>query len=209
MKKYKLYLFDFDGTLIDSMGALDYVFRVSFEHVGLKYDSKDVKEFSRIPLTESYKKLNGKEEDWAEFCAYIDKSLDFPKALEENSPYEETMEFISYLRKNHILAGIVTSNNSCHVKQVLEKMNIPEDTFSLILGNKEYKKFKPHPEPIFEALKSFNNEIDTKDVVYIGDGMNDTLCANAAGVDAILIDRDNVFPESDKYIRIRNLMELF
>ena len=40
MERYKLYLFDFDGTLADSFEALAMVFRRSFEAVGIKI--KDV-----------------------------------------------------------------------------------------------------------------------------------------------------------------------
>ena len=41
MKKYDLYLFDFDGTLIDSMAALEYVFSYSYNQVGIKFDKDD------------------------------------------------------------------------------------------------------------------------------------------------------------------------
>ena len=209
MKRYKLYLFDFDGTLLNTMAALEYVFTVGYEHVGMKFDPKDTVEFARIPLSEGYKRMNGKPENWQEFVDYIHKSLDFPKAIESNEPYEESLEFLKYLKDNKIHAGIVTSNKTTHVIDVLNVFNIPIDTFDVYMGNQEYKRFKPHPEPILMAIKATGRNYKLEDVVYVGDGMNDTLCANNAGVDAVLIDRIGEFPESDKYIRIRNLKELF
>ena len=94
MKRYKLYLFDFDGTLLNTMSALEYVFSVSYEHIGMKFDPKDTVEFARIPLSESYKKMNGDPAKWQEFIDYIHAALDFPKALEANEPYEESLEFL-------------------------------------------------------------------------------------------------------------------
>lgn len=209
MKRYKLYLFDFDGTLLNTMEALAYVFGVSYAHIGLKFDPKDTVEFSRISLKEGYERMGGKEEDIPEFADFIEKSLDFPKALEANEPYEESLEFMKYLKDNKIHCGIVTSNKSKHVKEVLQVFNIPLDTFDIYIGNKEYTHFKPHPDPIIQALKATGNAYKLEDVVYIGDGINDTICANEAGVQAVLIDRPGLFPDSDKYLRIRNLKELF
>ena len=53
------------------------------------------------------------------------------------------------------------------------------------------------------------SRVSPDEVVYVGDGMNDAISANNAGVDAVLIDRNNEFTESDKYKIIRNLKELF
>lgn len=209
MKRYKLYLFDFDGTLLNTMSALEYVFSVSYEHIGMKFNPKDTVEFARIPLSESYKKMNGDPVKWQEFIDYIHAALDFPKSLEANEPYEESLEFLKYLNDNKIHAGIVTSNKSTHVKDVLNVFNIPLDTFDVYIGNQEYKHFKPHPEPILVAIGATKKNYKLEDVVYVGDGMNDALCAINAGVDAVLIDRSEEFPDSNDYIRIRNLNELF
>lgn len=209
MKKYDLYLFDFDGTLIDSMDVLEFVFTVCYEHVGMHFDPKDTVEFSRIPLSVGYEKLKGKEENWPEFCRYIDKSLDFPESIHLNKPYKETYEFIKLLREKKIRAGIVTSNNIKHVQEVLNYMNIPIDTFEIYIGNKECNCFKPHPDPIIKALSRGEYKGDLNKVVYVGDGMNDVLSALGAGVQPVLIDRINAFEDSEKYIRISNLMELF
>ncbi len=209
MKRYKLYLFDFDGTLLNTMSALEYVFTVGYEHVGLKFDPKDTVEFARIPLSEGYARMNGDPTKWQEFVDYIHAALDFPKAITSNEPYEESLEFMRYLKNNNIHAGIVTSNKTTHVKDVLNVFNIPLDTFDIYMGNQEYKRFKPHPEPILMAIEASKKDYKLSDVVYVGDGMNDTLCANNAGVDAVLIDRTGEFPDSDTYKRISNLNELF
>lgn len=209
MKKYKLYLFDFDGTLLNTTAALEFVFSVAYAHIGLKFNPEDAMEFARIPLEVGYKRMNGKQADWMEFALYLEKALDFPEALERNSPYEESYEFFDYIRKNNIHAGIVTSNKVSHVKDVLNVLDIPLETFNIYVGNKEYKKFKPHPDPIMKALEVCEKGYLPHEVVYVGDGINDTISANAAGVDAVLIDRKGEYPESDQYVKITSLLDLF
>ena len=209
MKKYDLYLFDFDGTILNTMPALEVIFSRTYEHVGMKFDPKDTVEFSRIPIDVGYKRLNGDPAKFEEFGRYLGIAIDLPEALVCNHPYEETYEFVDYVRKNHIRTGIVTSNRTHHVKEVLDVMKIPVDTFDIYVGNKEYTRFKPHPDPILTALDVGKYQGDLSNVAYIGDAMNDALSAIAAGVDAIIIDRNDEYPDSDKYTRIHNLMELF
>lgn len=208
MKKYKLYLFDFDGTLLDTMSALEHVFKTSYGAIGIDFKHEETYEYSVIPLSVGFAKKGAKQEDWPLFCKKIEESLDSHKALISNRPYPESYEFLDYLKKNHVHCGIVTSNKVSHVLEVLDAMNIPDDIFTIYIGNRECEFFKPHPDPIYKAL-ALVPDINKEDVVYIGDGLNDTISANAAGVDAILIDRSNAFPDSDKYIRITNLKQLF
>ena len=209
MKKYDLYLFDFDGTLINSYPALEYVFSYSYQKIGIPFDKKDTIEYSRIPLIDGYNRLNGDPEKWEEFVKIIEDSLDHEESLRANSVYPETYEFIRYLREHHIKAGIVTSNVDNHVKAVLKKMNIPLDSFVIYLGSTQCRAVKPNPKPLLMALEELNYKGPLNKVVYVGDGINDTLAANNAGMDAVLIDRIDAFSDSDKYERIHSLMELF
>ena len=208
MKDYDLYLFDFDGTLVDTMLALEYVFTVSYEHVGIVFDPSKTVKFSRILLSDGYKEMGGDPEKLPEFWSYVEKSLDFPKALEDNRLYPETLEVLKELKNRGKTLGIVTSNKMSHVKEVLKILGIPHEYFEVLIGNKEYKKFKPHPDPILQALKHAKYKGDLSKVVYVGDGYNDAMCAKNAGVDGVIVDRINEFSESLDYIKITNLKEL-
>ena len=209
MKKYDLYLFDFDGTLLDTRPALEYVFKTAFEHYGLKFDPKDTIQFARIPLSESYKQLGGDPTKFIEFCDYIHDVLDHHEALMNNHPFPDTVEFFKLLEEKNIKAGIVTSNKVSHVKEVLDIQGLPYDSFIVWVGNQECHRFKPLPDPILIGLKQINYKGDLSKVVYVGDALNDTLSANSAGVDAVLIDRVNAFPDSNKYERVNSLLDLF
>ncbi len=209
MKKYDLYLFDFDGTLLDTMPALEYVFTTSYKRIGVEFDPRDTAYFSRIPLEDGYEKIGADPQKYGEFCQHIIDTLDSDYSLHSNRFYPESEEFFKYLKEHNIKAGIVTSNRDVHVKEVLEIMGIPVDTFVVYIGRNQYEKPKPHPEPILTTLRHLGYQGPLNSVLYVGDGINDTISANEAGVNAVLIDRNEEFSDSDKYIRIKNLFELF
>jgi HAD superfamily hydrolase (TIGR01549 family) len=207
MKKYKLYLFDFDGTLVDSFPSLYVVFKDAYDAVGITITNDDIPQLSREPLAYGYFRLGGKPEDGKKFGQVLEEALDSVEALELTKIFPETLSMIEALKKEGVSIGVVTSNKVKHVHEVLNFFNIPLDTFDVYVGNEKVKNSKPHPEPILKALELYG-EIDNKDVVYVGDAINDTISANEAGIDAVLIDRINAFNESEKYIKIENLLEL-
>ena len=71
MKTYDLYLFDFDGTLVDSLDSLVDVFVLSFREIGIEIDVNNVQRYMRIPLEETYAEVNA---PW-------DKAAEFEKAI--------------------------------------------------------------------------------------------------------------------------------
>lgn len=209
MKKYELYLFDFDGTLFDTFPALNYVFKVSFKEVGINVTDEMIPWLSRVPLSESYETLGAPndKEIIAKFIDKINESLDSEECIRLTKPFKETFELFDYIKRNNLKMGVVTSNNSGHVKDVLSHFGIDSNDFVTIIGNEESVKIKPDPTPILVALKESGYLYKKDKVVYIGDSFNDYYCAKNANVDAILLDRDN---SSDKdFKKISHLMELF
>lgn len=207
MKKYKLYLFDFDGTLFNTEEALIFIFKEAFEAIGIKIKEEDVIRYSRQPLKDTYRELHADESRIPEFVNAIERLVNSKRSIEHTCLFEDTLSFLTSMRNGGVKAGIVTNNNVTHVKDVLEHYNVPTDTFCSYVGNKETNKVKPDPEPILLAVKLSNMDIDLKDVVYVGDAYNDVKAAKNAGVTAILLDRNNEYPDGE-YIKIHSLKEL-
>ena len=208
MKKYELYLFDFDGTIVDSLNSLTEIFVLSFRAIGYEIDPKNCLRYSRIPLEETYAEIGAPWEKVDEFVKAIRYYLDDEEVLKKTELYPETFNLLKELHENGYKFGIVTSNNEKHVIDVLNMFEIPVDWFEIFVDSDKVRETKPSPKPLFYALEELSY-MDKKDkVVYVGDGMNDMVAANRAGIDAILIDRDNSFEESDQYIRISDLREL-
>ena len=209
MKKYKVYLFDFDGTLFNTSPGLFYVFKKSFESVGINIKKEDVMWLSRVPLPESYTKLGGDPDPSKikEFVRVIEETLDSDESISTTKHFPEGPQFFEKLKNRDFKVGIVTSNNVNHVKKILKYLNIPEDIFDVYVGSDVVKEIKPRPEPILKALELLGYSGNKDDVVYVGDSQNDCLAAMNAGVHTYLVDRGDA-PETNAE-KIKSLLELF
>ena len=208
MQKFQLYLFDFDGTLFDTLETSKYVFRKAYEFLGIKLNEEEVLQFTREPIPISYKRMNAPLEKYDAFMAQIEKYLNTTQeSIDLTDIYDDTYDTIIDLRMDEADLGIVTSNNVPHVRDILRKFDMQKDFFTVLVGNREAPNPKPSPEPILKALEMINYKGDKKDVCYVGDSLNDCLSAVNAGVVLILLDRDDEYKDAP-YQTIKSLKEL-
>lgn len=208
MQKFQLYLFDFDGTLFDTLETSKYVFRKAYEYLGIPLNEDEVLQFTREPIPVSYKRMGAPIEKYDAFMAQIEKYLNTTQeSIDLTDIYDDTYDTIIDLRMDEADLGIVTSNNVPHVRDILRKFDMQKDFFTVLVGNREAPNPKPSPEPILKALEMINYKGDKKDVCYVGDSLNDCLSAVNAGVVPILLDRDDEYKDAP-YQRIRSLSEL-
>jgi HAD superfamily hydrolase (TIGR01549 family) len=208
MQKFQLYLFDFDGTLFDTLETSKYVFRKAYEYLGIPLNEDEVLQFTREPIPVSYKRMGAPIEKYDAFMAQIEKYLNTTKeSIDLTDIYDDTYDTIIDLRMDEADLGIVTSNNVPHVRDILRKFDMQKDFFTVLVGNREAPNPKPSPEPILKALEMINYKGDKKDVCYVGDSLNDCLSAVNAGVVPILLDRNDEYKDAP-YLRIHSLNEL-
>ena len=208
MLKFQLYLFDFDGTLFDTLETSKYVFRKAYEYLGIPLNEDEVLQFTREPIPVSYKRMGAPIEKYDAFMAQIEKYLNTTKeSIDLTDIYDDTYDTIIDLRMDEADLGIVTSNNVPHVRDILRKFDMQKDFFTVLVGNREAPNPKPSPEPILKALEMINYKGDKKDVCYVGDSLNDCLSAVNAGVVPILLDRNDEYKDAP-YLRIHSLNEL-
>ena len=207
MQKFQLYLFDFDGTLFDTLPSSKYVFRKAYENIRFVLNEDDVLGFTREPIPDSYARLGAPKEKFSSFMEDIEKYVNSQESVNLTGIYNDTYDTIIDLRMLEADLGIVTSNNVPHVRDVLKKFDMQKDFFTVLVGNREAPNPKPSPEPILKALEMINYKGDKKDVCYVGDSLNDCLSAINAGIVPILLDRDDEYNNSP-YQRIKSLKEL-
>ena len=209
MKKYKIYLFDFDGTLFDTLPSSIYVFKEAFAKKGVSLNEDDILHYTRVPIPETYRKIvpSYKEEDILPFLDLITELVNSKESNKRISIYDDTYESAIDLKISEATLGIVTSNNEKHVKDVLKMFDMDFGLFDVIVGNETVKETKPDPTPILTALKGIKESFSKDEVVYVGDAINDCLAAKNAGIDSILLDRNNEYADSG-YTIIHSLKEL-
>ena len=207
MQKFQLYLFDFDGTLFDTLPSSKYVFRKAYENIGFEFSEDDVLGFTREPIPDSYARLGAPKEKFDSFMDDIEKYVNSQESVNLTGIYDDMYDTVIDLRMLEADLGIVTSNNIPHVRDVLKKFDMQKDFFSVLVGNREAPNPKPSPEPILKALEMIGYKGDKKDVCYVGDSLNDCLSAINAGIVPILLDRDGEYKDVP-YQTIKSLKEL-
>lgn len=207
MQKFLVYLFDFDGTLFDSLRACKYVFKKAYANLNIEINEEDVVGWTREPLPVSYARIGAPKEKFASFFKDVTNYVNSQESTALTDLYPDTYDTVIDLRMDEAELAVVTSNTASHVRDVLRKFDMQKDFFSVIVGNLEVKEVKPHPAPILKALEMLNYHGDLKDVCYVGDALNDCLAAVNAGVTPILLDRHNEYQDLP-YLRISSLKEL-
>ena len=206
INQYDVFLFDFDGTLFDTLESSIYVFEEAYKNIGIQVNHDEVLGYTREPIPISYKRLLGSLDGYDKFIAHIDELIFSQKVLDLTEIYSDTAGILKYLKEQNKKVGIVTSNAKKHVEDVLNKFGLLS-YFDVIVGNKEAPIPKPSPEPILKALELLNYSNKEK-VVYIGDSLNDALAAVNAEVNPILLDRLNEFSDYKQYKLINSLDEI-
>ena len=207
MQKFQLYLFDFDGTLFDTLPSSKYVFRKAYEGLGMMLDEEEVLGFTREPIPNSYQRKGAPQEKFSSFMEDIEKYVNSQESVNLTDIYEDTYDTIIDLRMDEADLVIVTANNVTNVRDVLRKFDMQKDFFSVLVGNREAPNPKPSPEPILKALEMINYHGDKREVCYVGDSLNDCLSAVNAGIVPILLDRNHEYPNAP-YLTIHSLRDL-
>lgn len=204
--KYKLAIFDMDGTILSTLDDLangvDYALREN----GLPARSKQETRAAlgsgvrflieqSVPDGLSDAEISKVEEDFLKY--YKVHSMD------NTRPYDGIVELIKEVRESGIKTAVVSNKIDSAVKELCA--NFFEGAFDVAYGERPGIPRKPDPKPINAIIDEFR--LSKNEVVYIGDSEVDLLTANNAKIDHIIVTwgfRDREFLEQNG---AKNLVE--
>ncbi len=188
----KLIIFDFDGTLIDSVPDLAAAVNYMLKTLGYKEQKESVvrewigngaKMLVRRALihTGSDKSLSDEllQEALALFLTYYKEHM-----CDATYLYPNAKETLNILKRHGKKTAIVTNKPSAFVAPILEKLGIVH-LVDFYLGAEDAKQKKPHPAPLLKACKQAGVEVE--EALMVGDSKNDIEAAKACGMQSIAV----------------------
>ena len=177
MKKYKLYIFDLDGVLLDSKSNMKATWNdVKLIH-NLNPNFRDYFKLIGAPFIKILERLNIKSNKKKIAKTYFQRSK---KYIYKIKLYPKVKTVINRLKSISKVA-VVTSKEKKRTHFFLRKFNLK---FDIISCPEKGKRGKPYPDQILKVIKKF--KISKKDCVYIGDMKVDLVAAKNAKIDFIL-----------------------
>ncbi len=167
-------LFDWDGTLVDS---LPLIYRANVKvlgELGIQLDRTWFRERYTPDWRRSYRELGVPRADWDKVAARWTEEMQRgrPRAL----PWARGA--LRRLRRHGVRLGLVTASTRGVVEPNLPRLNL-ERVFEAALFSDDVRNGKPHPEALLRALRDLGVAPD--EAVYVGDTVIDLEMARAAG----------------------------
>ena len=172
----KLFLFDFDGVLVESLELYEKAVSLSLARMN-KPLTRGRDEFLELFEGNFYESLVKKGVDLDEFMAV---SVDLLAQVDysEMKPITPMVAVIEHMQRNNILL-VISSNNSQTIQTALEKFKF-KDYFEKVLGSDFLLSKK---DKMLFAKEEY--QIVPKDIYYIGDTTGDIREGRAAGVKTV------------------------
>lgn len=184
--KYKLVIFDLDGTVLDTLA--DLCDSVNFALKTHNLPERSIEEV-RTFVGNGIRRLidlavpTGTDAHLADsvFNAfrlhYKDHSCD------KTGPYDGINDLLLSLKKKGMLTAVVSNKADFAVKELVERY-FP-GMFSYFAGEKDGIPRKPAPDMVINAISSLN--VSPDEAVYIGDSEVDVMTARNTGIESIIV----------------------
>lgn len=185
------FVFDLDGTLINSLAAIHYHLNKTLEDRGFQSISIErvqdlVGNSSRYLVYHALDECGGKdltEEEREEVLdQYNEAYLNQP--LVKTEAYPGIQELLETLRKENVKLAVYSNKPEDIVVDIVSKI-FPQGSFDLVRGFREDTKRKPDPEGLYKLLDAWSIGMD--EAIYIGDSEVDAKLGVNAKMDTVLV----------------------
>lgn len=198
MKQYSTYIFDLDGTLLNTLNDLCASCNYAMQSQG--FPSRTLDEVRRFvgngvaKLIERAVPEGTSEEQTAETLSVFRKHY-LVHGLDTTAPYDGIVELLTELKRRNKNIAVVSNKFYDATRQLCE--HFFPTTVDVAIGEKETIRKKPAPDTVMAALKELGVSSDS--AVYIGDSDVDIMTARNCGMPCISVlwgFREKAFLES-------------
>jgi len=185
--KYKLCIFDLDGTTADSVGAIAHTANQCLELYGLKANPVEAyKMFAGEGQYELIKRALKAAGD-VELKLYEQVMSKYIELFETGCiynviSYPGVTEMLKEIKQKDIKIAILSNKQNDNTVKVVEKI-YGKGFFDVILGQKNTHNRKPSPEGAFILMKEF--KVNPEECLYLGDTATDMETGINAGIDTV------------------------
>ena len=187
MKSYNTYLFDLDGTLIDTLDLIVKCFQYNLDRIaGIQVTRDQVLPNVGLPLREQYRV----------FLEPLDLSIDYQEVLDAHMDYQiqhwknyiheypGAKDTLRGLKKRGAKLAIVTSRRQETANLYIQAFGFHNYIDVLCTPDKTLKH-KPYPDPALWTL----DQLDARpeQALFVGDSLFDVQCGNGAGCDTCYV----------------------
>ncbi|MGT2799311.1 HAD-IA family hydrolase [Streptococcus marmotae] len=177
----RAFIWDLDGTLLDSYDAILLGLEEMYSHFGLTFYREEVKAFIlRYSVKELLLQLSQKEQIPLEELNAVRAN-----SLREKNAHIQLMEGAREILEWGQQAGIaqfVYTHKGDNAFAVLDDLGISEYFVEVLTGDSGFAR-KPHPEAIVYLMEKY--DLSQKATYYIGDCLLDAETAQAAGIKSL------------------------
>ena len=189
--RFRIVLFDLDGTLIDSGPII----LASMQHAVRTVLDRE------IPPDELGLTIGGQgivAQMQAIDAEHADELLEVYK--EHNDGLHETLEafdeliaLLPRLKAEGRRLGIVTAKRHRTVGLALDRFPVLRDDFDVVVAHEDTDRHKPDPDPVTLAIERLGGT--PSDAAYVGDSPFDIQAAKAAGAYAVAVGWGGIHPD--------------
>lgn len=184
--RYKLAVFDMDGTILNTLEDLADSTNYALKTNGLPERTIDeVRRFVGNGIRLLIERAVPKDSDVELTDKVFDTFKEYYKThcAVKTKPYDGIKDVLSELRKAGCLTAVVSNKADFAVQDLCR--DYFEGLFDIAVGERDGIKKKPAPDSVFEVLSKLN--IDKADAVYIGDSDVDFDTSVNAKMDVIMV----------------------
>jgi beta-phosphoglucomutase family hydrolase len=186
MKNSSGFIFDMDGTLVDSMPYHTLSWQQLLGELGVKMTGEEIERRNHGILPEVIRNLLGDQLTQSEVVAIGERKEELYRAI--YNPHLQLLtgcqEFLEQAYQLDVAMAVATMANNVNVAFVLDGLEI-RDYFKVVIGEEDVQRGKPSPESFLFAAQGL--QLPPENCIVFEDSLAGVEAAQRAGMKVVFL----------------------